>query len=182
MSDTLKRIEHNPHQTHSLVLFDLHLICVRSKADTTISHQRKWHRLAPCWLWSGLQLLEHQIKAQGVSKVCLRWSDWDYLWNLHISVAPLCKLLFAISVMSINLLTSSLYGCTVAVISAAQLWFLFLFFIILWQTVRWIIKMLLSMLHLSTGGMAEWLHFNTSGLPVETIPVFTIRMRKQTLF
>lgn len=45
MSDTLKRIEHNPRQTHSLVLFDLHLICVRSKADTTISHQRKWHRL-----------------------------------------------------------------------------------------------------------------------------------------
>lgn len=44
MSDTLKRIEHNPRQTHSLVLFDLHLICVRSKADTTISHQRKWHR------------------------------------------------------------------------------------------------------------------------------------------
>lgn len=128
MSDTLKRIEHNPHQTHSLVLFDLHLICVRSKADTTISHQRKWHRLAPCWLRSGLQLLEHQIKAQGVSEVCLRWSDWDYLWNLHISVAPMCKLLFAISVMSINLLTSSLYGCTVAVISAAQLWFLFFYY------------------------------------------------------
>lgn len=149
MSDTLKRIEHNPRQTHSLVLFDLHLICVRSKADTTISHQRKWHRLAPCWLRSGLQLLEHQIKAQGVSEVCLRWSDWDYLWNLHISVAPLCKLLFAISVMSINLLTSSLYGCTVAVISAAQLWFLFFLFfiIILWQTVRWVVKMLLSMLH-----------------------------------
>lgn len=103
----------------------MHLICVRSKADRTISHQRKWHRLAPCWLRSGLQLLEHQIKAQVVSEVCLRWSDWDYLWNLHVSVAQLCKLLFVISVMSINLLTSSLYGCTVAVLSAAQLWFLF---------------------------------------------------------
>lgn len=39
MSDTLKRIEHNPHQTHSLVLFDLHLICIEGRYDDQSSEK-----------------------------------------------------------------------------------------------------------------------------------------------
>lgn len=147
MSDTLKRIEHNPRQTHSLVLFDLHLICVRSKADTTISHQRKWHRLG-----SLLTAIRFAIVGTSDKSTGSLWGVFKMVWLrlpmksphqcctiVQVALCHQCNVNKPFDIKPLWLHCSSDL-CSSVMVS-------FFFIIILWQTVRWVVKLLLSMLH-----------------------------------
>lgn len=147
MSDTLKRIEHNPRQTHSLVLFDLHLICVRSKADTTISHQRKWHRFG-----SLLTAIRFAIVGTSDKSTGSLWGVFKMVWLrlpmksphqcctiVQVALCHQCNVNKPFDIKPLWLHCSSDL-CSSVMVS-------FFFIIILWQTVRWVVKLLLSMLH-----------------------------------